>query len=305
MHGSTRLSFVILLTIFFLAAGNRPSAAQSLTAIEKAGRITVLVPPGGGAFELPVHPWQLCVLSFSEEMADDFMFSSKEFELLPWKESYRQMGARATVDPVSSGQTGSFALISRSGDLKVNVTLRVVPKDQRVASFVYFQTVTEEQNFEARVALEVEKVRRSLEPEIRARAEQTIIERALVKLEQIDFDSIRERNDDNVVAELEQALLLGDAGYLFFSLRNRGASAFRISRLELTSKGKPLPVEVKLYPATADKDPNVIGVVLPEKSVRGIVVIRGVNAVLKQSLTLEVAGFKGYGAFSISGIVLR
>ncbi len=282
-----------------------PSSAQSVASFQRADRLEVYVPLGGGSVEVPIHPWELCVLSFSEEMSEETLGSVTDFALEPWNKDRRQIGMRAKVDPASSGQTGSFALMSQSGNLKINVTFHVVPKEQAVARYVYFRTVTLDELVEARVQDRVEKLRKELEPEIRQRAEQLLMDRALIRLEKIDFDGVKERNNDNVVAVLQEALLLGDTGYLFFTLRNRGTAPFRVSRLELTRAGAPLPVEVKLFSAAVDKDPKMIGVVLPEKTVRGVVVLPNATPHLKLPLTLELAGFQGLGAFSIPEIVLR
>jgi hypothetical protein len=170
---------------------------------------------------------------------------------------------------------------------------------------VYLRTVTLDELVEARVQDRVNTLRKNLEPEIIARANQAVIDRALIRLEKVEFAGVKERNNDNVVATLQQSLLLGDVGYLFFTLRNRGTAPFRISRLAVTRSGKPLPIEVKLYAASADKDPKMVGVVLPDKTARGVVVIPNVTPLLKRSLSLEFAGFQGQGAFSIPEIVLK
>ena len=303
---SVSLYAVFALAAAALTAGRAAAqSAPSVAAIQRADRLEVYVPYGGGSVEVPIHPWELCVLSFSEEMSEVTLNSVTDFALEEWTKDHRQIGMRAKVDPASSGQTGSVALISVSGNLKINVTFRVVPKEQPVARYVYVRTVTLDELVEARVQARLETIRKGLEPEIRARAEQTLLDRALIRLEKIDFEGVKERNNDHVVAVLQQSLLLGDVGYLFFTLRNRGTAPFRISRLEVTRAGKPLPIEVKLYSAAVDKDPKMIGVVLPDKVVRGVAVIPNVTPVLKQPMSLEFAGFQGQGAFSIDEIVLK
>ncbi|NJM90813.1 MAG: hypothetical protein HC863_00515 [Myxococcales bacterium] len=293
---------------------SQPSSAQtassaapgaSAAAFQRADRLEVYVPYGGGSVEVPIHPWELCVLSFSEEMSKEALSSVKDFALQDWSADAKQIAMQAKVDPASSGQTGSFALVSTSGNLKINVTFRVVPKDKPVARYVYFRTVTLDELVEARVQDRMATLRKNLEPEILARADQAVIDRALIRLEKVEFAGVKERNNDNVVATLQQSLLLGDVGYLFFTLRNRGTAPFRISRLAVTRSGSAIPVEVKLYSASADKDPKMIGVVLPDKTARGVVVIPNVTPLLKRSLSLEFAGFKGQGAFSIPEIVLK
>jgi hypothetical protein len=322
MHSRSRSMYVVL-ALAGVVLTPRLSAAQtfavvdptpglqsaqsvaSVAAIQRADRLEVYVPYGGGSVDVPVHPWELCVLSFSEEMSPETLTSVKDFALEDWSKDRKQIGMRAKVDPTSSGQTGSFALISTSGNLKINVTFRVVPKDKPVARYVYFRTVTLDELVEARVQDRVETIRKNLEPEIVARANQTLIDRALIRLEKLDFAGVKERNSDNVVAVLQQSLLLGDVGYLFFTLRNRGTAPFRISRLEVTRAGKPLPIDVKLYSASVDKDPKMIGVVLPDKIARGVVVIPNVTPLLKLPMSLEFAGYQGQGAFSIPEIVLK
>jgi hypothetical protein len=132
-----------------------------------------------------------------------------------------------------------------------------------------------------------------------------VMERSLKRSEVRAIKSI-ERNNDNVVAYVKRAMVLGENGYLFFEIENRGAAPFRVARLEMTAAGKPVVGRVRLMSASVDKDPRMIGVVQPGATARVVALVRSVDAVMGKALALELSGPEGRGAFRLTkGITFK
>jgi hypothetical protein len=177
-------------------------------------------------------------------------------------------------------------------------------------TLVRFRAATEEEARDKFVADElarrmaplraaVEADRKNLDALVEARAEALVMERSLKRSEVRGLKSI-ERNDANVIASVKRAMVLGDQGYLYFEVENRGLAPFRLARLAVTSAGKPLPSRARLFSTTIDKDPRMIGVVPPGATARGVVAVPAVDAVMTKGLALELAGPEGRDAFRLT-----
>lgn len=289
------------------SAAAPPAAATSAL---RRGEEEFLVSPGGGAFEVRMHARAVVILSFPEPMSPDAKASSRDFEVKPWGEG--SVAVRAT----ENAQTSTLALATRSGAMKINLTLRVVPESEEALTMVRFKPVSAEEAFEARLARELKRqlaparaelaeARRRQEELVLEKAEVLIIERALKRNESLTL-RVHERNEDAVIAHVRRASLLGDDGYLFFELENRGDAPFRVATAQVsTAAGRAVPAVVRLVTAVS-KDPRVLGVVPPRATVRGVVVLRGADPLLGKPLTLVVAGPEGRGAIRLTkGITLK
>jgi hypothetical protein len=277
-----------------------------------------LVPPGGGAFDVPVHAGEACILSFFEKLETrSGLASSSDFEIRPWGED--GVAVLANVN----AKTTTLALATATRAVKINVRLLVVPANVDALTLVRFKAATEEQARDAFVKAEVAKrmvplraeveaaraeveaARKNLDALVQDRAEQLVMERSLKRSEVRALKSI-ERNNDNVVAYVKRAMVLGENGYLFFEIENRGAAPFRVARLEMTAAGKPVVGRVRLMSASVDKDPRMIGVVQPGTTARVVALVRSVDAVMGKALALELAGPEGRGAFRLTkGITFK
>lgn len=288
------------------AAAPPPSAARA----PRREEAEFLVPPGGGAFEVRIHARAVAILSFPEPMSPDAKASSRDFEVKPWGEG--SVAIRAT----ENAQTSTLALASKSGAMKINLTLRVVAEAEDALTLVRFKLVSAEEAFEARVAAEVRRrlapmqtelaeAKRRQDELVLEKAETLIIERALKRNESLTLRA-HERNEDAVIAHVRRASLLGDDGYLFFDLENRGDTPFRVAMAQVsTANGRTVPGAARLMTATS-KDPRVLGVVPPRATIRGVVVLRGADALLSKPLTLTLAGPEGRGAIRLTkGIALK
>jgi hypothetical protein len=286
-----------------------PGAAIAQPAAK--GEAENLVPPGGAAFDVPVHAGQVCILSFpGERMAGSALASSADFEIKAWGSD------GVAVRPTGKAAAATLALATVSGAIKVNVTLHVVPAAQDALTLVRFKPASSEEAFQARVAAEVAKRTAPLEAELartklgidaqlRDRTELAIAERLLKRTELVSLRA-HERNDDNVIAHIERAVMLGNDGYVFFDIENRSGAAFRLARVTVSFRDRPLFGPVRLLSTAIDKDPSVVGVVAAGTTAHGIAMLRGADQARGAELTMELADPSGRMAIRLTrGIVLK
>lgn len=270
-----------------------------------------LVPPQGGAFQVPVHSGEVCILSFPEKMASKALASSPDFEIKSWGDD------GVAVRAVGQGaKTTTLALATTSGAIKVNVTLVVVAAKDDALTLVRFKQASSDEAFRAAVDAAVKKelepiraelahAKQGVDQQIRDRADGLIAERLLRRNEAIVLNS-HERNDDHVIVHVTRAALLGDDGYLMFEIENRSSSAYRLARVEVQVTGRNLAGPARLASTAVDRDPSVIGVVPAGASARGVVVVRAADQALGKPLRLILAGPGDAGVITLDrGIVLR
>jgi hypothetical protein len=296
-----------------LQAGLALLALSAVAAAQPAkSEMEHLVPPQGGAVDVPVHAGTVCILSFPEQVARKAITSSPDqFEINPWGDD--GVAVRAAHDKVSPT---TLALATVSGHVKVNVTLRVVPASEPAVTLVRFKPASAEEAFAAQVAAEVArqvaplraslaKDRQDLDATIRLRAEGLIAERMLGRNEIVRLES-HARNDDHVIVHVRRGLLFGEDGFLVFDIENRSGAAYRLASVRVIAGGRDVAGEARLASTALDRDAALVGVVAPGATARGIVTVRSVNAVLNRPLVLELAMPGGKGAIRADrGIVLR
>jgi hypothetical protein len=141
-----------------LSSGSSPTSAATPTATatpatvtptKRKGETEVLVAPGGGAVELPIHAGAVCILSFPEKMASSALASSRDLEVKSWG------GEGVAVRASEGAKPATLALATASGGIKVNVTLRIVAESEDAFTLVRFKAVSADEAFESRVAAEV------------------------------------------------------------------------------------------------------------------------------------------------------
>jgi hypothetical protein len=298
------------ITLAFLLLSSRGAAAQSAQPAKSEAEH--LVPPQGGAVDVPVHAGAVCILSFPEQVARKAVTSAPEdLEINPWGDD--GVAVRAAHDKVS---TATLALATVSGRVKVNVTLRVVPRTEPALTLVRFKAASAEEAFAAQVAAEVARrvtplearlarERGDLDAAIRRRAEGLIAERMLGRNEIVRLEA-HARNDDHVIVHVRRGLLFGADGFLVFELENRSGAAYRLASVRVIAGGRDVAGEARLASAAIDRDAALIGVVAAGATARGIVTVRSVDAVLGRPLVLELAAPGGKGAIRVArGIALR
>ncbi|MEZ4362189.1 MAG: hypothetical protein R3B48_18520 [Kofleriaceae bacterium] len=297
-------------------AAPTPSASGASAPIPSAptgmakGEAEFLVAPGGGAFEIPIHALEVCVLTFPEIVSTSAIASSADVEVKAWDS--KSLAVRAN----SKAKLTTLAVTTESGSVRINLTLRVVPANEDALKLVRFKAVTAEEAFQARLSAELakriapiqaelESVKKNLDAQIRDRADTLIAERTLKRNEVVSLRA-HTRNDAHVIAHVERALLFGDDAHLFFEIENRSKAPFRLLRATVLADGVPLSGPVRLRSTAVDKDPAVLGVVAAGASALGVVVVRNVNTVMRKSLTLELVTPDGHGTLRVTkGIVLR
>jgi hypothetical protein len=268
------------------------------------------VPPGGAAFDVPVHAGEVCILSFpGEKLTGSAITSSLEFEVRGW-------GTDGVAVRASGKAPSATIALGTAAGVKVNVTIRVVPAGQNALTLVRFKASTAEEALEARVVAEVAKrmtpmqaelaaTKRDIEARVRERSDVLLAERLLKRTEVVQLNA-HERNDDNVIAHVERALMIGDDGYLYFDLENRGNAPFRLARVTVMVRERSLAGPARLLSSAIDKDPSVLGVVPAGTTAHGIVTVRGADKARGQDLTLELADPTGERTIRLTrGLVLK
>jgi hypothetical protein len=272
------------------------------------GEAEYLVPPQGGAMEVPVHAGAVCVLSFPEKLGPEALTSSSDFEIKAWGDGGIAIRAAHAKVPAAT------LALATVGGIKINVTLRVVPDAEPALTMVRFKAASAEEAFEAQVKAGVEqrvgpierrldKARKDLDALIRQRAEEEIADRMLSRNEIVRIES-HARNRDHVIVHVRRGLLFGGDGFIIFEIENRSSSAYRLASVRVLSDGRNVAGATRLASAALARDPSLIGVVASGATARGIVTVRSV--VLKRALVLELAQPDGRGLIRADrGIVLR
>src|SRR5437763_5234722 len=144
---------------------SNPAASQPAAKSEAEN----LVPPGGAAFDVPIHAGEVCILSFPGEKLIDStaLISSADFEVKLWGAD--GVAVRAT----GKKTTSTLALATTSGAIKINVTLHIVAATQQALTLVRFKPASAEDAFQARVAAEVAKQTEPLRVEL-AKTKQSV-----------------------------------------------------------------------------------------------------------------------------------
>jgi hypothetical protein len=286
------------------------SAAVAVGQRAAKGELEFLVAPGGGALSVPVHAGEVCILSFPERLASSALSSSADFEIKAWGND------GVAVRSTGRATTATLALSTSTGAIKVNLTFRVVPEKEDALTMVRFKPASLEEALEAQISAEVAKrlapleaalaaSRRSVDEQIRDRADGLIADRLLTRNEIIALQA-HERNDDNVIAHVERAVLLGADGYLFFEIENHSRAPFRLAHVTVTAQGRALTGPARLLSTAIDRDPRVVGVVPAGAVARGIVVVRGAEQMLGKPLEVELADPDGRGTIRLTrGIALK
>jgi hypothetical protein len=262
------------------------------------------VPPGGGAFDIPIHVGEVCILTFPEAVSSAFA-STQYLDVNPWGKDGVAVRANGTA-PIAT-----LALSSSSGQTKVNLTFRVVTAKEPALTLVRFKAATMEEIFNAKVAAEVAKqtapiladaakAKAALPGLVRDSADAAIAERILRRNVAADL-SAHERTDDHVIIHVVRAAMLGDDGYLSFAIENHSAVAYRLGSVAVIVNGKNAAGLVRMVStAPADKDPAVLGVVAPGTTARGVVMVRDISQVLRKPLAVELAEPKGKRKLGVS-----
>jgi hypothetical protein len=148
-------------------------------------------------------------------------------------------------------------------------------------------------------------MKQDLDAQLPKLAEGIIAERVLARREVRKLKAI-ERNDDNVIVRVTEALYLGEDAYLVFEIQNRDRSPYRLATVQVLADGTDHAGLVRFSSTAAETaSEGVIGVVASRSRGTGVVVLRRSTELLGRSLTFEVAQAKGRGKVSVGGVVLK
>ena len=254
------------------------AAPAALPPARPKGEAEFLIAPGGGAIDVPVHVSQICILSFPEKLVPKGIISSPDFEVQTW-------GPESVAVRAGPGATtATVALVTTSGAVKINATIRVVPESEPAFTLVRLKPASEEEVFQARVEADVAKrlaplharlgeLRRGQEARVQGLADQAATSGALQRSGVVELDA-RERNDTHVILHVTKAVVLGETAYVLFDLENRSKAPFRIAALRVRSKrGVDLATSPFLEGASSDPRVKAIGVVPKKARVRGLAAV--------------------------------
>lgn len=305
-------SLTITAALLVLVATFGGVTAQPATAPAAKQDATVLVPPQGGAADVPVHITANVLLTFPSPIAPRVVGSSQDWDVKEFTDGVVVRAKSASASPAT------LALSTKDGQIKVNVTLRVVPATADALTVVRFQAASAEDAFRAAVDVEVERrtapiraelaaAQKALDAKVRDRADRIIAAKLLRRFEQVKLSG-HARNDDNVIVHLQRAILLGDDAYVMFDIQNRSGDPYRVAAISLRGAGgKNHAGPASLSTNTIDaQDRDLIGVVPPRSTGSAVVMVRQADAVLGIRLTLTVQQPDGRGRIVLDrGIVLR
>jgi hypothetical protein len=296
-----RILFAVVLAVAF-------AGALALADDDVSQSRTILVDEGG-SYDVPVHPDYVTVCYFPDEITKAVASDTKGYEV-------KSLGSTSlAIRPLKKdAKPANLAIATKS--IKVSVVLSIAKDRGDALTQVTFKRADVEAELERRIdeavaertaALEAEvaAMKRTMDAELPRVAETLIAQRVLARRELRSLDAI-ERNDDNVIVRVEQAMYIGEDAYLVFEIQNRAKSPYRLATVKVLD-GKSDKAGVVQFTSNAAEavGDGVIGVVAPRSRGSGVVVVRGVSALIDRSLTVEVAQAEGRGRVVVDRVVLE
>ena len=292
-----RLALLSLVTAVATSAASSPLAAPpgsdatAVTAATAQGEATVLVPPQGGTADVPVRFSSNVLLTFPSALAPRVIQSSPDWVVRAFADSVVARAVTAAAQPTT------IALATADGAIEVNITLRLVPESAAALALVRFQSATAEEAFRAAVDAEVARqtatlraelarARRSMDAQIRARADRLVARRLLARLD-LQRVKAHARNRDNVIVHGERIVRIGDAAFLLFELENRSTSPYRLATVALRDRSGVDRAGAIVLDRPADA--GLLAVVPAGTSARAALVVRQPTTLLGEPLTLTIS----------------
>jgi len=297
----------LAIALVVAARSARADTAAAPSAMTEAEHV---VPTQGGAFDVPLHPGAVCILSFPDKLASKALTSSPDYDIRGWGDD--GVAVRATE---GASKPATLALTTVSGSVKVNLTLRVVPADQTALTVVRFKSASSEEANRAMIEAavtartqaltdELTRTRGEVDERIRDGADRVIAQRLLQRLETRGQRG-HARNDDHVIVHLQRTVVVGDAAYLLFELENRGRAAYRIGSIEVTGPDGVSHAGPAALAGSSGEAAGEVGSVAAGARTAGVVVIREVDDLDATALTLSITRADGRASITLDGIVLR
>ena len=282
--------------------------APTASADEAAQSRTILVDEGG-SYEVAVHPDYVTVFYFPDKITKALASDPASYEV-------KAIGATSlAIRPLKSdAKPANLAIATES--IKVSVVLSIAKDRGKALTQVTFKRADLEAELQRRIDDEVARrtaeleakvaeLKRSMDAELPKVVEGVVADRVLQRRERRTLNAI-ERNDDNVIVRVTDALYLGEDGYLVFEIQNRDKTPYRLASAQVLLAGKDKAGLVRLTSSAAETaGEGVIGVVPPRGRGTGVIVLRQIDALLGKSLTLVVTQPDGRGKIVVDRIVLK
>ena len=251
-----------------------------------------LVPPHGGAYEVPVHPAYVTSLRFAGKIAsaNTSALMDKDYEIRP-------DGADGLLVRPRAPNPGDANVNIQVGPSRISALLRTRRDPDEACALVTFKATTIEEALARQVADEVARRTAALEAELAAlRADQTarvaaelaatIAERALTRLELQRLTAVA-RDDAGVIVWVLRAVVLGPDLLINVEIENRSGATLRVTDLDVRDgAGQARGAAARLAGATPVG--GLLGTVAPGARQRGIAVVRDGAALTGAALTLTV-----------------
>ncbi len=293
----------LLLSLVILTA-LAPAALADDTTQSK----TILVDEGG-SYEVPVHPDYVTVFYFPDKITKAVASDPKSYEV-------KALGDTSlAIRPLKANAKPANLNIA-TASIHVSVVLSIASDPAKAMTQVTFKRADVEAEVQKRIDAEVKERTKELEDQVATMkrqmdadlpkvAEGVIAEHILRRRELRKLKAI-ERNDDNVIVRVTEALYLGDDAYLVFNIQNRDNSPYRLASVEVQADGMEVARTIRFTSTAAETaGKGVIGVVAPGGVGDGVVVVPHAADVVGKSLTLVVAEPKGAGKVSVDRIELK
>jgi len=269
---------------------------------------TILVDEGG-SYDVAVHPDYVTVIYVPDKITKAVASDPQSYEV-------KSLGATSlAIRPLkANAKAANLAIATES--IKVSVVLSIAPRREKALTQVTFKRADVEAEVQRRIdeavaaktaALEekVAEMKRTMDADLPKVAEKLIAQRVLVRRELRGLNAI-ERNNDNVIVRVTDALYLGDDAYVIFEIQNRDRSPYRLANVRVLDAGIDKAGSVQFTSTAAETaGEGVIGVVGPGSRGTGVVVLRGSAALVGHKLTLETAQPGGRGKVVVDRIVLK
>lgn len=290
---------LISMTLLVLAAATARTANAQKTC-------DFLVPPSGGAFDVPVNPAYLTNLQFPEKIASANTSDLKDYDI-----QRSQDGTSYTVHPKNLNvQPANINIVS--GQIRVSVSVRVVKDPKDACAMVSFRATSEEEAFQRKVEEEVARRTAKIEAELAAiKSEQAarvrdqldgaLADRAMARLETQRLSAV-DRSDDGVVVWVMRAVFLGNDLLINFEIENRARGPYRVADVELREGDKNRATSARLASGGTE---GLVGTVLPGAKVRGVVVVRDGAKLVGKDLTLLTRTPDGKGSVTVRRLGVR
>jgi hypothetical protein len=292
-----------------VAVGVVAAFAAFAIADDKVSQSKTILVDEGGSYDVPVHPDYVTVCYFPDEITKAVASDPKSYEI-------KSLGSTSlAIRPLKKdAKPANLAVATES--IKVSVVLSIAKDRGDALTQVTFKRADVEAELRARIddavaertaelEAQVAEMKRTMDAELPKVAETIIAQRVLARRELRKLDAI-ERNDDNVILRVQQAMYIGEDAYLVFEIQNRDRSPYRLASVKVLDGTDDKAGIVQFTSGAAEAiSEGVIGVVGPRSRGTGVVVVRGVSAVIGKSLTVEVAEAKGRGKVAVGSVVLK